>query len=68
MSEVLDDGGIYFNPEEASSIASAIEQIIQFPALRLRIAVRAKFLSQQYNWKRCANETFKFITDTYYER
>jgi glycosyltransferase involved in cell wall biosynthesis len=68
MSEVLADGGIYFNPEEASSIASAIEQIIQFPALRLRIAVRAKFLSQQYNWKRCADETFKFITDTYYER
>lgn len=65
MQEVLADGGIYFNPEDADTIAEAIEQIIQSPALRLAIAQRAKKLSQQYSWKRCADETFSFIAETY---
>jgi glycosyltransferase involved in cell wall biosynthesis len=65
MPEVLADAGVYFDPEHADSIAKAIEQIIQIPALRLEIAKRAKDLSLQYNWKRCADETFTFIADTY---
>jgi glycosyltransferase involved in cell wall biosynthesis len=65
MPEVLADGGVYFDPEDSESIAGAIEQIIQSPALRLAIAQRARVLSQQYNWKRCADETFSFIAETY---
>ena len=65
MPEVLADGGRYFNPEDSESIAGAIEQIIQSPALRLAIGQRAKALSQQYDWKRCADETFSFIAETY---
>ncbi len=65
MQEVLADGGVYFDPEDAVSIGVAVEQIIQSPALRMAIVQQAKVLSQQYNWKRCADETFTFITDTY---
>ena len=65
MPEVLGDGGVYFDPKDADSIAEAIEQIIQSPALRLAIAQRAKVLSQQYNWKRCADETWAFVAETY---
>jgi glycosyltransferase involved in cell wall biosynthesis len=65
MPEVLADGGVYFNPEDADSIADAIEQIIQSPVLRLAISHRAKALSQQYDWKRCADETWAFIAETY---
>ena len=65
MPEVLADAGAYFNPEDADSVADAIEQIIQSPALRLAIAQRAKTLSQQYSWKRCADETFAFVAETY---
>jgi glycosyltransferase involved in cell wall biosynthesis len=65
MPEVLADGGVYFNPEDTESIALAIQQIIESPALRLAITQRAKTLSQQYNWKRCADETFSFIAETY---
>jgi glycosyltransferase involved in cell wall biosynthesis len=65
MPEVLVDGGVYFDPEDAVSIAVTVEQIIQSPELRIAIAHQAKALSQQYNWKRCADETFTFITDTY---
>lgn len=65
MPEVLADGGVYFNPEDSESIAVAIEQIIQSSALRLTIAQRAKTLSQQYSWKRCADETWAFVAETY---
>jgi glycosyltransferase involved in cell wall biosynthesis len=65
MPEVLADGGVYFDPEDADSIAEAIEQIIQLSALRLTIARRAKALSQQYSWKRCADETFAFVAQTH---
>ena len=65
MPEVLGDGGVYFDPKDADSITEAIEQIIQSSALRLAIAQRAELLSQQYNWKRCADETWAFVADTY---
>ena len=65
MPEVLGGGGVYFDPKDADSIAEAIEQIIQSSALRLAIAQRAKVLSQQYNWKRCADETWTFVAETY---
>jgi glycosyltransferase involved in cell wall biosynthesis len=65
MPEVLADGGVYFDPVDAESIAGAIEQIIQSPALRLAIAQRARVLSQQYSWKRCADETLAFVAETY---
>lgn len=64
MPEILADGGVYFNPVDTGSIAAAIEQIIISPSLRVAIAERAKNLSQQYNWKRCAEETLAFIVKT----
>lgn len=65
MPEVLGDGGVYFDPKDAGSIADAVEQIIKDPMLRLAVANRAKILSAQYSWSRCANETFTFISETY---
>lgn len=65
LPETLQDGGVYFDPEDVDSIAAAIEQIIQSPALRLAIAQRAKAFSQHYNWKRCADETWVFVAETY---
>ena len=67
MPEVLADAGVYFNPEDADSIAQAIEQIIQSPELRLTIAKKAKLLAEDYTWKRCSNETMNFSTRTYLE-
>ena len=65
LPETLRDGGVYFDPEDEESIAMAIEQIIQSPALRSAIAQRAKTLSQEYSWKRCADETFSFIAEVF---
>ncbi len=65
MPEILQDGGVYFNPEETTSIADAIESLLIDKSLRERLGMRAKELSQKYSWKRCADETFKFIAATY---
>ncbi len=65
IPEVLEDGGVYFDPEDEDSIANAVEQIINDSTLRERIAQRAKMLSEQYSWQRCAEETFGFIVETH---
>ena len=65
MPETLQDGGIYFNPEDENSIAAAVGKIIKNNQLRLKIVKRAKELSEQYSWKRCSEETFEFIINTH---
>ncbi len=64
MPEVLADGGVYFDPEDAKSIAGAVERIITDEGLRRTIARRAKALSDQYSWARCADETWAFLANT----
>jgi glycosyltransferase involved in cell wall biosynthesis len=65
MPEILADGGVYFDPEDYESIAFAIETLLNDSLFRERIANRAKHLSEQYTWSRCADETWKFIAETY---
>ncbi len=65
MPEILQNGGVYFDPECAESIAGAMEQLINNKTMRERVARRAKELSGHYSWKRCADETFSFISETH---
>lgn len=65
MPEVLEDGGVYFDPEDCDSIVDALENIIYNKSVRLEISRRAKKLSSQYSWGRCSDETWKFIVSTY---
>lgn len=64
MPEVLDDGGVYFDPENPKSISTAIERIITSEELRISIAARAKELSEKYSWTKCASETWKYLLAT----
>lgn len=63
MPEVLEDGGVYFNPEDYESIASAIKNLIDDEKLRRFVAQRAKDISMKYSWARCANETFSYLVE-----
>ena len=62
MPEVLEDGGVYFDPENTQSIKRSIEKIIIDEELRNKIASKAKKKSEQYSWKRCANETIEYLS------
>jgi glycosyltransferase involved in cell wall biosynthesis len=61
MPEVLKDAGVYFDPENASEIASAIKRLIASPALRKEKAELGTLYSKAYSWERCAAESFAFL-------
>lgn len=65
MPEVLEDGGCYFDPENADSIVASIRELIENSQLRYDLAARAEKLSTYYSWERCARETWTFLVDTY---
>lgn len=61
MPEVLGTAGVYFDPLQTQEIAEAMHNLINNADLRMRVAARAKKLSQAYSWRRCAKDTFEFI-------
>lgn len=61
MPEVLGEAGIYFDPELPESIATAVRQILDDRDLRVEKATSAKQLSEQFSWKRCADETMEYL-------
>jgi glycosyltransferase involved in cell wall biosynthesis len=65
IPETLQDGGLYFDPEKPSEIASVIERIILDPSLRANLSKRANELANRYSWEYCSSETWGFIVDTY---
>ncbi len=64
MPEVLGDGGVYFNPDEPSSIADAIEKLIEDEDLRLRGIEISKQISNAYLWQINSKKTFNFLVET----
>jgi glycosyltransferase involved in cell wall biosynthesis len=61
MPEVLQDGGVYFDPESPASIARAVQGLVEDPALRCRLSQRARQRSEEFSWSRCARETWQFL-------
>jgi glycosyltransferase involved in cell wall biosynthesis len=63
LPEILKDAGVYFNPEEPSSIAEAIRQLIESVELRKMLGERAYQYALNYRWDRCSSETINFIKE-----
>lgn len=61
MPEVLQDGGVKFDPEKPVSIAAAVERLLTDSALRRNAATQARTLATQYSWSRCGRETWQFL-------
>lgn len=61
MPEILQDGGLYFNPEDPLSIADAIERYLTNPKLRAEKSLRSIELARKYSWEKCAQSTFSFL-------
>lgn len=60
MPEVLGDG-VYFDPERPEDIAAAVERLARSPALREHMAAAAHRRAGQFDWRRCATDTFEFL-------
>ena len=49
MPEILGDAGIYFDPEDANSIAGALRELIESPDLRTKLAQAASDRAQVFS-------------------
>lgn len=63
MPEVLKDGGVFFDPEDASDIAAVIRRLIESPTLRQEKAALGLQYSKSYSWERCASESLAFLAE-----
>jgi glycosyltransferase involved in cell wall biosynthesis len=62
MPEILQDAGVYFNPEDSDDIVHALKALIGSPELRAQLSQNAYTRAKEYSWKRCAHETFSFLS------
>jgi glycosyltransferase involved in cell wall biosynthesis len=65
LPETLQDGGVYFDPQNDASIADAIQMLMDDSSLRKKLAARAKQLSEPYSWETCASQTWSYISQTF---
>lgn len=68
MPEVLQDGGVYFDPEDYRSIAAAVERLILDADLRTRVSCCARTRAGNYTWEECARKTWQFVVEKATER
>ena len=61
MPEVLGDAGVYFDAEDPTAVAAALDHLAADHALRARLAERAYERALAYSWSRSARESFAFI-------
>ncbi|MDB9812961.1 glycosyltransferase [Gammaproteobacteria bacterium] len=61
MPEVLGEGGVYFDPEQPSSIAAAVDSLIKDRTLRIEGVKISKKISAEYLWKTTSSMTFAFL-------
>ena len=63
MPEILGHAGIYFDPEQPEDIARALLVLIESPQLRNELSRMSYASAKKYSWKRCADETFGFLSE-----
>lgn len=61
MPEVLENGGIYFDPEKVKSISKSLIELVVNDKKRIELAEDSFNLSKQYSWRRCSYETFSYL-------
>lgn len=62
MPEFLRDGGIYIDPLNIADIEAKLERLILDTNLREQISLVSYKESSRYNWRKCAKETFAFLS------
>ena len=63
MSDILGDAGVYFDPEDPTSITNAIRELLLSTELRNVMAKKAKERANKFTWEQCAHDTFQFLSD-----
>ena len=61
MPEVLEDAGLYFNPEDPIDIAKVVSKFIASPELRKQKSYESFQNAQKFSWGTCASQTAHFL-------
>lgn len=61
LQEILGDDGVYFDPTLPTSIASALQTLIDSESVREEKSRASHNRAKQFLWDRCAFDTFTFI-------
>jgi glycosyltransferase involved in cell wall biosynthesis len=61
MPDILNDGGIYYDPLSEVETSAAITKAISDPILRKGIAEAGRRLSKKYTWEAASRDTFQFF-------
>ncbi len=63
MPEILQDGGLLFDPENVDSLEVALRELIGSAETRNFLASRSREISDNYSWRRCARETWEYLSE-----
>lgn len=63
MPEFLKDGGMYFDPTSIDDTTVKIKEFIDNPDTRVTLSTLSSSYSKEYNWDKCASETYRFLHD-----
>jgi len=61
LPELLQNGGVYFDPEYPGDIASAIIKLIKSDDLKSYVSNNALINASKFSWERCSLETFQYL-------
>jgi glycosyltransferase involved in cell wall biosynthesis len=64
MPEVIQDGGVFFDPEDVLSISDSINKLIKDHSLREKLRAKSKKISNKFTWQNNAIQTTAFIEKT----
>jgi glycosyltransferase involved in cell wall biosynthesis len=67
MPEVLQDAGVYFDPEDPQEIGEKIAQLINDPALRAQLSKCSFDRACKFTWQSCSDKTFEFFQKVLWE-
>ena len=59
LTEVLGDAAHFFSPDDPSSVAKAVDDVLNSPQLRKELIARGHKQIKKYSWERMAQETKK---------
>lgn len=62
MPEVGGDAVEYFDPRDVTSLSAALDRLMRDRGRRERLASAAATAAAGYSWKRCADDTFRFLS------
>lgn len=62
MENLLGNSGIYFNPENVSSIENVILKLFNDKELREQLGKNSHKIAMDYSWKSTADKTFQYLS------